>query len=541
MLANLAAFLSFERWQKDPRRLRAARRPATDTLGQSELEGEYVFLGGLKARAELNWQRVLVGKYDPTRCRFAVTLGANSPSPRERILVRRANLFEEETRWCREAQISHTSLQATARTVEHVHSTLFHRLPSILCHHHAVRALHPTPSGAAADPRGAARGAATSAGRDELDGRYVPGVIFSQLVDKRGEMLLRKLLQTLRPAQDRHAATSELESGPEGPCYFFRRGCCSVNACPYSHYNAADTRPMCRFALSGQCKFGARCRNRHPVVAASADENEEVTRLQQHVQEGLGSNMRQYVGAEVAGVIDSGPLANCKPPPDFTAFRSVLLLGEGDFTFAAALASAASQSASRGQSARIVATSLQSEAEVRTSHPKRASEALAALASAGGLTLFGLDARFLDECAAVTAQPPDCIVWNLPFAGDIERGKSVKSEPNQQLLRGFFSALIRCVERWHTAGSPPPKIYVTVSVNQFSDWGLLGVAQDCFVSVKSVRAFEPSMYGQYRPRRNEREDTFDAGALRTYELVIDEARIASAAHALREAAARSES
>ena len=117
LLANLAAYLSFQRWQGDPRRLRHVHNPAVDA--QSELEGETVLLGSLKSRQELNGHRVLVGKYDPLRGRYAVTLESG-----EQIKVRRINLIEFEAEWCRERSLSHTSLLAVSRTVEHVMNTV---------------------------------------------------------------------------------------------------------------------------------------------------------------------------------------------------------------------------------------------------------------------------------------------------------------------------------------------------------------------------------------------------------------------------------
>ena len=72
LLANVCAYLSFQRWQCDPRRLRRVRRPATDA--QAELEGEVVRLSGLKSRPELNGECVVVGKYDMASGRYGVQL-----------------------------------------------------------------------------------------------------------------------------------------------------------------------------------------------------------------------------------------------------------------------------------------------------------------------------------------------------------------------------------------------------------------------------------------------------------------------------------
>ena len=317
--ANFAAYLSFQRWLCDPQHLRRVRRPNEDT--HLELEGKGLLLEGLKTRTDLNGQRVRVGKLDVSRGRYSVRLPSG-----EVILVRRLNLVSYESEWCRKRQISHTSILATARTVEHVLSTLYHYFPPLLHRNLELRAAQ-----SEAPTCAPAEGA-------------VGASIFAMLVSKRAERLLRKLVQVLRIAQDRRAETASQPSDKDGPCFFFRRGCCSVDGCPFSHQNSADTRPVCKFALSGTCKFGAaRCRNRHPVVAAYATEQHaDVRVLQGNVQLGLGSLISSGLFTRSTLAVDEGVAANCRPPADYLAYHSVLLCGEGDFTFAAALASRAS-------------------------------------------------------------------------------------------------------------------------------------------------------------------------------------------------------
>ena len=114
-------------------------------------------------------------------------------------------------------------------------------------------------------------------------------------------------------------------------------------------------------------------------------------------------------------------------------------------------------------------------AQVRASHPARAPLALAELRQAGAALMFRIDARRLDEVPEVAgpaSAPVECMVWNMPFAADIERGQSVKSDPNQNLLRGFFASVVRCVEGWRTSHpcAPSPKVFVTVGIRQFADW-----------------------------------------------------------------------
>lgn len=508
MLANFAAYACYEYGQTDVRRLRQVRRANTahspsdvDELSIDEfLEGESLLLDGLKRRRELNGRRVKVGKFDSTQGRYACQLeGVPNPEP---ILVHRCNLIVCEVEWCRQRSVSHASLLATERTIQHVVATLYHHLPPLLTHNLKLRALHPPPL------------------RD-LRGGDMDGVgIFSRMFDDRAELLLRKLLQTLRPQNQGDADQNTMGEG--APCAFFRRGCCSVAQCPYRHVSSGDARPVCSFALKGPCKFGASCRNRHPMPSPLT--NPDVAELQRVVQLGLGTQMDLYVHVDQAGMMTEGPAANCEPPADLATFRSILLVGEGDFTFSAALAA-------RRHGHNIFATTVQSEAEVRAAHPSQSPLALEVLREAGVSLRFNVDARRLDEHCR---EDPtfDCILWNLPFASDVASGQSVKTDPNKALMRSFFAAVIRCVETWAVRPArgqdalQMPVVMVSVGTKQFADWALLTLAHESFLRMEAVRAFERP--GRYAPRRNERDDAFDVGEIRTYQFAVDWARLQTA-------------
>ena len=486
VLANLAAYLSFQRMQCDPRRLRRARRAAAADDERSELEGEGVWLCGLKNRPELNGQRVSVGRFDAARGRYAVKL-----SDGEELMVRRSNLAEQEAEWCRRHQISHTAVLAVTRVVDHIMGTLYHIMPPILCHHLQLRHAQKDPAKQIPAPSTVPAPSMVSAPT------MVPAErqIFSTLVSKRSERLLRKLLQTLRPSHDRLVQAAPNESAP---CFFFQRGCCSVSACPYLHRNSSDMRPICQFALKGTCKFGARCKNRHAVVApAIAEQSLEVAQLQADVQKGLRSRMEMFARVDVVGAISDGHMRNCMPPVDYLSFASVVLLGEGDFAFGAALASLASSAtppqpaAANGAGGRrlqpssILATTVQTEEEVASSHPQCAPTSIAQLRESGAAVCFGVDARHLDE-HLLDQPPPGCLLWNMPFAADIKRGQSVRSEVNARLMRGFFSSILRCAESWRRSHPtwPLPRVFFTVGINQFADWGLLAVANETFLTLE---------------------------------------------------------
>ena len=101
-----------------------------------------------------------------------------------------------------------------------------------------------------------------------------------------------------------------------------------------------------------------------------------------------------------------------------------------------------------------------------------------------------------------------------------------RHERARQLLRGFFASVIRYIERWHLNLATYPKVYVTVGLNQFADWGLLAVAYDSFLYVEAVHEFKAGV--EYAPRRNERADPFDVGQMRTYAFAVDAERLVAA-------------
>ena len=68
-----------------------------------------------------------------------------------------------------------------------------------------------------------------------------------------------------------------------------------------------------------------------------------------------------------------------------------------------------------------------------------------------------------------------------------------------------------------------PVVMVSVGTKQFAEWALLTLAHESFLRMEAVRAFERP--GRYAPRRNERDDAFDVGEIRTYQFAVDWARL----------------
>ena len=501
LLANLAAVTSFQAWQADPRRLRRARKGAV----ASGPEGDRVRLVGLKARPELNGLMIEVGAFDELRSRYAVRLESG-----EKILVRRINLAEPEAEWCRARGLSHTALLAVLRTVEHVLQTLFRWHPPLLQRHHARQLT-----------------LVRNAPQCPREGERLPGRLFWNFFGERDERLLRKLLQTMRTPTGGHR---EPVNADVARCFFLERGCCTVRNCPFDHgvarqAQAVDTRPLCKFALVGKCRFGASCRFRHPDTEPAKNDNPEVAMLQEQVQAGLGSQMPHFVKADTVGAVADGDFPNCYGAPQYIQPESnLLLIGEGDFSFAACL-STLSKQAQRDGSRPIIATSVKTEADVLQAHPTSAAQSIAKLRGNSVTTMFGVDACRIDDLRMPQFQTaPTCIVWNMPFAG-VEQ-----LEPNQLLIRAFFCSAVRCAESWGIA----PTVHITVGINQFADWGILAAAQDAFLKLDAVHHFDQVSYQGYTPRRNDRDDPFEVGGaeVRTYAFSLQLARVHAADKAL---------
>lgn len=522
VLANLAAFLSFQRWYCDVQRhhrIDAGEPVSSDA--SSELKGRHVLLQNLRNRAELNGALVAVGKFNVARGRYEVqVLGGQWAG--EWILVRRANLVEEEEAWCRERQLSHTSLLAVARTRAHVLDTLYRLSPPILQRHLGLRRPQPAPREAELTPQ--------AGGPEDPP----PPSLFSLLVSPRSARLSRKLLQTLRKAVQLGVAEEQegyvAVATERHPCFFHLRKCCSLgDKCHFSHTQAEDRRPLCRFAMQGNCRFGAACKDRHPATPpVTVDEGfAELEELQMQVQGGFGAMMPLFASAELTGAVCVGGDANCLPPVDYSAFKSLLLLGEGDFTFAAALARKCKPkkaSRRRKSSAAVEASPLalwattdQTEDQVRRSHPGRSADALKSLRDHGAAVLFGVDARELDYQKAL--DQVESVAWNLPFSG-VEQ-----AEPNHLMMRAFFGRLARNALSRADSGQSPPRLFLTVSINQLADWGLLAAADDSFLQLDSVHKFEPADFDGYAPVRNDRDEPFDAGQVRTFGFSFDEPRL----------------
>ena len=115
--------------------------------------------------------------------------------------------------------------------------------------------------------------------------------------------------------------------------------------------------------------------------------------------------------------------------------RRVLLLGEGDFSFGAALATLWG-----GQCEQLVATTLESEASVLAEG--EAADNVEMIRAGGGRVLFGIDATSLCTSAPLAVKRRfDRVVFNFPLASGAGSGRDPQAatQANQALVRAVCS------------------------------------------------------------------------------------------------------
>ena len=225
-------------------------------------------------------------------------------------------------------------------------------------------------------------------------------------------------------------------------------------------------------------------------------------------------------GAEAgAGAAPSGR-ARCPYVPD----QRTLLLGEGDFSFGAAL------SLLWGDAAHLVATSFDNEAAATAKYAALADN-VATIRAAGGSVLFGIDATRLDsgpgaKAVRKAAGPGfDRIVFNFPHAGTGQKELARNVASNQALLRGTFLSVqprLAPPPPWAQTGAAGGskggggkggggqsgggggggELHVTIKRGQpYDSWQVVPVAKMCGLRVLKCSAFEASAYPGYAHRR----------------------------------------
>lgn len=213
------------------------------------------------------------------------------------------------------------------------------------------------------------------------------------------------------------------------------------------------------------------------------------------------------------------PKQHLQPPPARKphnlyandAMNHVLLLGEGDFGFAASLATL------WGDCSRLVATALQSEADVLSR--AGAEDNLETIRACGGTVLFGVDvSRLHNGHDAGRKKGFDRVVFNFPLvSGGRPRDPPALTAANQLLLREVF----------HNASTGSllaegGELHITVPRGQpYDGWSLPTLAKLARLRVKRAVPFDLTSFPGYTS-----DAPHTGGGALTYTFVKAEVRTA---------------
>lgn len=107
-----------------------------------------------------------------------------------------------------------------------------------------------------------------------------------------------------------------------------------------------------------------------------------------------------------------------RPTIPFRATDKVLLIGEGNFSFARAMIYDAPSGLEHFPPQNLTATAYDSEEECVAKYPE-STECIQALREKGAEVLFRVDATKLEKVSALKGRRFDKIVWNFPHAGEL--------------------------------------------------------------------------------------------------------------------------
>ncbi|KAI0931400.1 hypothetical protein AcW2_000296 [Taiwanofungus camphoratus] len=132
-----------------------------------------------------------------------------------------------------------------------------------------------------------------------------------------------------------------------------------------------------------------------------------------------------------------GKAAHPRPTIPFNPTDHILLIGEGNFSFARALILYPPVSLEYLPPENVTATSYDSEEECFKKYPD-AADIVSALRAKSVEIVFGVDATKLEKCATLKGRKWDKIVWNFPHAGKgiTDQDRNILS--NQLLILGFL-------------------------------------------------------------------------------------------------------
>ena len=292
-------------------------------------------------------------------------------------------------------------------------------------------------------------------------------------------------------------------------CNFHFAGGCTRSNCTFRHaLQPGETPPLCKFFNTPQgCRFGDSCRMPHGDVGAAGDTAREALSSVAAEQ-----RLANQIGASV--LLERSIPTTARSSSD--GYRSrltnkvVVLLGEGDFSFAAAIA---------GTLKFLVATSLDSREDVVAKYGSMAAKHVSSVTShrsQATRVYHGIDATKLHGNPGLhllIRDNTDVLCWMFPFTG-IEGD----NPGNALLIRDWFSSIARVLHyKPGTTGYGLPvahrleqfEVHVALCGDQFSRWRVEASARDAFLTLCAIEPFDPKEFDDdYHPLRNDIDEPF---------------------------------
>ena len=177
----------------------------------------------------------------------------------------------------------------------------------------------------------------------------------------------------------------------------------------------------------------------------------------------------------------------------YSAFQKTLLIGEGDFSFAAALA-LLWQDASN-----LTATAFDDEASC-TAKYRSLVDNVNTIRSLGGTVLFGVDATKAHSHKGVAKRAPfERVIFNFPHVGSGMKDQARNIFSNQALLRGTFAS---SKEGGLLAPNGRGELHLTLKKGQpYDSWQPVAIAKMCGLVVRHCSPFMPERFPGYAHKR----------------------------------------
>ena len=174
----------------------------------------------------------------------------------------------------------------------------------------------------------------------------------------------------------------------------------------------------------------------------------------------------------------------------FEKDHHILLLGEGNFSFAASLANILED----GQN--LVCTTIDDEQTLLLKYPD-ARQNLDILSAKKALVFFSVDATLLSEDGRFHGQLFDRVVFNFLHVGLGIKDQSQNIAANQELIMGVFAAV------WRSINPKRGQLLITLKSGEPYDlWSLPRIAQSTgILRLRNCVAFRADQYPGYVHRR----------------------------------------